>query len=67
SSFNRIFDRLHAIGEESLETLITGASRPEQIYENVKAVAVVPKLTPEILERIEQATQNAPATLPLRF
>lgn len=56
-----------ALKNPNVSSLITGASRPEQIYENVKAVAVVPKLTPEILEKIEQATQNAPATLPLRF
>jgi aryl-alcohol dehydrogenase-like predicted oxidoreductase len=46
--------------------LITGASRPEQVYENVKAVEVAKRLTPEIMDRIEQAAQTAPDEEPLR-
>jgi len=37
-----------------VSTVITGASRIEQVYENMKAIEVAPKLTPEILERIDQ-------------
>ena len=33
--------------------MITGASRAEQVTENMKALDIVPKLTPEMLERIE--------------
>ncbi len=37
-----------------VSTVITGASRVEQVYENMKAAEVAPKITPEILERIDQ-------------
>ncbi len=36
-------------------TVITGASRPAQVRENMKALDVAPKLTPEIMARIEAA------------
>ncbi len=36
-----------------VSTVITGASRVEQVHENMKTVEVLPKLTPEVLERIE--------------
>jgi len=39
-----------------VSTVITGASRPAQVVENMKALDVVPKLTPEILARIDAAT-----------
>src|SRR5512138_1172027 len=37
-----------------VSSVITGASRVEQVHENMKAAEVAPKLTPEILERIDQ-------------
>ena len=37
-----------------VSTVITGASRVEQVHENMKASEVAPKLTPEIVERIDQ-------------
>ena len=37
----------------NVSTVITGASRPAQVVENMKALAVVPKLSPEILARVE--------------
>ena len=37
-----------------VSTIITGASRVEQVHENMKAADVAPKLTPEILERIDE-------------
>ena len=37
-----------------VSTVITGASRVEQVHENMKAADVAPKLTPEILERIDE-------------
>lgn len=37
-----------------VSTVITGASRVEQVHENMKAAEVAPKITPEILERIDQ-------------
>jgi voltage-dependent potassium channel beta subunit len=36
-----------------VSTVITGASRVQQVHENMKATEVAPKLTPEILERID--------------
>jgi len=36
-----------------VSTVITGASRVEQVHENMKATKVAPKLTPEILEQID--------------
>jgi voltage-dependent potassium channel beta subunit len=37
-----------------VSTVITGASRVEQVHENMKATEVASKLTPEILERIDE-------------
>ncbi|KIM38150.1 hypothetical protein M413DRAFT_447916 [Hebeloma cylindrosporum] len=45
-------------------TVILGASRPEQIVENLKALEVLPKLTPEIMEKIEKILGSAPEALP---
>ena len=36
-----------------VSTVITGASRPAQVTENMKALDVVPKLTPDLMARIE--------------
>lgn len=44
----------------NVSTVITGASRPEQVAENMKALEVVPKLNSEVMERIEQVLQNKP-------
>jgi len=38
-----------------VSTVITGASRVDQVHENMKASEVAAKLTPEIMERIDQA------------
>ncbi len=37
----------------NVSTVITGASRVEQVHENMKAMDALPKLTPEIMTRIE--------------
>jgi voltage-dependent potassium channel beta subunit len=37
----------------NVSTVITGASRVEQVRENMKALAVVEKLTPEVMDQIE--------------
>lgn len=44
----------------NVSTVITGASRPEQVDENMKALDIVPALTPEIISRIEQILDNNP-------
>jgi len=43
-----------------VSTAITGASRPEQVRENMKALDVVPKLTPDVMARIEGALSGDP-------
>ena len=37
----------------NVSTVITGATKPEQVTENMKALGVVEKLTPELMKRIE--------------
>jgi len=37
----------------NVSTVITGASRVEQVQENMKAVEVVEKLTPDVMDTIE--------------
>ena len=41
-------------------TVILGASKPEQVVDNLKALEVIPKLTPEIEKKIEEILANAP-------
>ncbi|GLB43748.1 putative voltage-gated potassium channel beta-2 subunit [Lyophyllum shimeji] len=41
-------------------TVILGASSPQQVLANLAALEVLPKLTPGILDRIEQILDNAP-------
>lgn len=51
----------------NVSSVITGASNVGQVEENLKALEVVKKLTPEIIDRIDEALGNKPATQPLRF
>jgi voltage-dependent potassium channel beta subunit len=37
----------------NVSTVITGASRPAQVTENMQALAVVAKLTPDVMQRID--------------
>lgn len=43
-----------------VSTVITGASRPEQVTENMKALDVAEKLSPEVMQRLEDILQNKP-------
>ncbi len=43
-----------------VSTVITGASRVSQVEENMKALEVVPKLTRELMESIEEILGNKP-------
>ncbi|KAH0825957.1 NADP-dependent oxidoreductase domain-containing protein [Lanmaoa asiatica] len=45
-------------------TVILGASKPEQVVDNLKALDVIPKLTPEVLDKIEAILDNKPAPIP---
>lgn len=47
-----------------VSTVITGASRPEQVTENMRALDVVSKLEAPIMARIESILQNKPAPEP---
>jgi aryl-alcohol dehydrogenase-like predicted oxidoreductase len=42
-------------------SVITGASTPDQVGENMKALDVVARLTPELMARIEAVLDNKPA------
>ena len=42
---------------EHVSTVITGASRPEQVVDNFGAMDVLPKLTPEVLKEMRDITR----------
>jgi len=44
----------------NVSTVITGASRVEQVKENLKALDVVDKLTPDVMQRINEILGNKP-------
>jgi voltage-dependent potassium channel beta subunit len=48
----------------NVSTVITGASRVEQVEQNMKAVDTAEKLTDEVMERIEGVLQNKPGESP---
>jgi aryl-alcohol dehydrogenase-like predicted oxidoreductase len=48
----------------NVSTVITGASRPEQVRENMGALDLVGRLTPEVMERIEGILDNKPEPWP---
>jgi voltage-dependent potassium channel beta subunit len=45
----------------NVSTVITGASKPQQVEDNMKALDVVAKITPEINQQIEAILQNKPS------
>ncbi len=48
----------------NVSSVITGASRPGQVVENMKAMEAVDRLSPEVMERIETILGNRPAPEP---
>jgi aryl-alcohol dehydrogenase-like predicted oxidoreductase len=46
--------------------VITGASRPAQIVDNVESLKLLPRLTPEIMAEIDELLLNRPAEDPAR-
>jgi voltage-dependent potassium channel beta subunit len=48
----------------SVSSVITGASRAEQVEENMAALDAVDKLTPDVIERIEGILGNKPPAAP---
>jgi len=49
------------VSNPDVSTVITGASKPEQVEENMRALDIAEKLTPELLERIDGILGNRPA------
>lgn len=45
---------------KNVSTVITGASRAEQVTENMKALEIAPKLTDDVMQKIEEALDNKP-------
>jgi voltage-dependent potassium channel beta subunit len=43
-----------------VSTVITGASRVEQVHQNMKAMEIVPSLTKEVMDMIDQILGNKP-------
>ena len=43
-----------------VSTVITGASRPEQVTENMASLEVLARLTPAVLDQIETILNNQP-------
>jgi voltage-dependent potassium channel beta subunit len=48
------------ISNPNVTTAILGATKKEQLLENLKAIEVLPKLTPDVLQRIEDIMQSKP-------
>ncbi len=44
----------------NVSTVITGASRVAQVHENMRALEIAPKLTADVMARIEQVLGNKP-------
>ncbi|KAE8234305.1 hypothetical protein CF326_g652 [Tilletia indica] len=53
-----------AAKNERVSTVILGASKKEQLVENLKALDFIDKLTPEVMCEIEEALGNKPEKLP---
>lgn len=45
---------------QNVSSVITGASRPEHVSENIKSLDIVEKLTDEVMEQIETILDNRP-------
>lgn len=53
-----------AASNPNVSTVILGATKIEQIHDNIKAVALLDKLTPEVKEEIEAVLDNKPKPTP---
>jgi len=51
----------------NVSSAITGASSPQQVTENIHAVAAYKKLTPEIMNEIDEILNNKPPAITQRF
>lgn len=50
-----------AAKNENVSSVILGATKVEQIVDNCKAIQIMQKITPEIMEEIEKILDNKPA------
>lgn len=50
-----------ALKNEFVSTVILGASKTEQLQDNLKALDVLPKLTGEVMQKIEEILDNQPS------
>lgn len=50
----------------NVSSAITGASRPEQIYDSVKSLELLPKMTDEVMQEIDEILGNKPTPLKKR-
>jgi len=48
------------IKNQNVSTAILGATKKQQLTDNLKALDVLPKLTPEVMEKIEAIMKNRP-------
>jgi aryl-alcohol dehydrogenase-like predicted oxidoreductase len=48
----------------NVSTVILGATKVEQIHDNCKALQLIEKLTPEVIEEIEEILDNKPKPAP---
>ncbi|QRV74109.1 aldo/keto reductase family protein [Ceratobasidium sp. AG-Ba] len=53
-----------AASHPNASTVILGASTPEQLTENLKALEIIKKITPELREKIDKVLDNVPASEP---
>lgn len=51
---------------KNVSSVITGASRPEQVVDNVESLKLLTKLTPEIMVEIDELLLNKPDQDPAR-
>lgn len=54
------------LANKNVSSALTGASRPDQVYESVNSLAVVEKLTPELLAEIDDILGNKPPAVKRR-
>ena len=47
----------------NVSSVILGATKPHQLEENLKSLEVLPKLTTEIMEKIDEVMGNKPSLL----
>ncbi|KAJ3271825.1 hypothetical protein HDV01_006337 [Terramyces sp. JEL0728] len=52
---------------KNVSSVITGASRPSQVKENLASLTVVGKLSDEIMKKIDDILENKPELPPARF